>query len=305
MSQDDLSDTDFNIEESEYTDADDDNLIDKLKDSGERNKCSDTVLENFIKNNLSRPFSRKLQFLYTGVLLDTKTTGTFILSNMKDTKFKFCDASQATGLVTIHNQLYKDKLLLLLSTLTIDVDIPGMVYFNNIIGSMNHVGWDISKLVVLEDINHNKFISFTTSTKDMVVPIFKTIESHFIIVLLTDLVNNYQTAFRLDTDIPYVDMQLDFDITKLITSDMILPHGIIDKPCNNFRLMLLQGNDLINTKSIDKPEISYVFTTGVRLWKVGPNCINYGSYYRNSDITLCCIRDNVYIFPTPKVNIME
>lgn len=250
-------------------------------------------IENYFKNTFSRPFMRKMKYIYWGLDHDDDIV---VLSNTKDTDFKYCEPLQTTSLVKIHNKSHRDMFYLWLEHIGVNLKEPGLLYFGALITMLSKVSWDSVKF--RSDDNGSIFIHTETDC----ALIAKQIDTYFTLFKLQTYVDTYKSVF-FDNTHPSYYLPIPDGLNKIVripfSCDILIQENLLKTPLEDFDLLLLQGIENLQTKSLIQNKTLY--ETGVRVW-VWKNfhCINYGGFYKDADISLCSVRDNIAIFPKKK-----
>lgn len=245
-------------------------------------------IENFVKDNLSRPFGRKLQYIYN---VDFERC--VVLSNVLETDFKYCEADHATGLVLMHDQdqvMIYDKFL---EYLKIDKHVKGTIYLNRIMSILNKVNWDFTSLTIDVDINGSVFYTYSIpSENDAELPdikrimIFSPIGNHYAFVQQEEMAHQYLAVMQPEPDYKYVDI----DAAALMSIDdtCLTKANLISYKYKPFSIVMYRGLDLLDDK---------LKNCKIRIWSVSNRGLNYGSYCHTGRISYYAILDNLYLIP--------
>ena len=248
-------------------------------------------IENYFLDKFYRPYIRKLGFIYFGFDQDESI---FVLSNTEDTKFKYCEPLQTTGLIKILNKDHLEQITLWFRHLKINTTVPSILSIDLMMQAYKDMSWDDPSIVISQ--NENGCVSLSD------VLIAHPIDTYFTLTRLQTFIKQYQNIFfdrnqkSLVIDVPPVSTKV---ITATISNDILNESGIINTPGYDINLILLPGLDILQTKSLIKKKT--LSESGLRLWaNSSAKCINYGGFYEDPDISLCVVRDNIYVFPKPK-----
>ena len=102
-------------------------------------------LEAYVKTYFSRPFSRSLRYIYTGVLPSVET---FVLGTTLDEDLNYRDGNQVIGFVALKNTEKSQTFLSWLSNFKLPLQMPGVFYLENLILLCNKVKWDQTKIEI-------------------------------------------------------------------------------------------------------------------------------------------------------------
>lgn len=254
-------------------------------------------VESYLKDKFSRPFARRLKYIYLGL---DHCEDTFVLSDTEDTDFKYCESMQTTGLVKIKNPEHLRKVLQWFDNCKIDRKSPCIFYFSRVATLLNKMAWSDPAIKVVRHPDGIVTMS-TPGFEDIIVA--RPIDTHFTLTRLQGFVDKYNKVF-FENDGFYHDVEPSSEkVTSLSSLSIscldLYEAGILDAICEDIKLVLLSGLDLLVAKSLIAHEADYKY--GVRLWADnGKKCLNYGSFYTDADLAICSCRDNIFIFPVAK-----
>jgi hypothetical protein len=254
-------------------------------------------IETYCRDIFSRPFARRFRYLYLGL---DRCDDTFVLSDTKDTDFKYCEPMQATGLVKVHNPDHLAKLKRWLQSYGLDGTRPYLFYFGLLLTLFNKTTKE-----TFVQIRREPNGAITASVGDGPLELIaRPIDAYFVLTKLQSYVDKYSAVFFKETIPTYaIALENPETITKLVTRPVacqdLYEAGFLDIVCRDINLVLLPGLDMLTIKALVKTDKSY--TTGIKLWSdSAPRCLNYGGFYTDQDVSLCVVRDNTFIFPKPK-----
>lgn len=256
-------------------------------------------VEAFFKDKFARPFIRRLKYMYFGL---DHAANTFVLSDTEDTEFKFCDATQSTGLVRVLNNEHLDKLNLWFAHMKIDRTKPYIFHFNRLMTLLNKTKWNDPTITTT--LHDNKTVTITIPGLADEVVIASIIDAHYTLTRLQTFVKKYSDVLLGDDAFLYHDVKPHAEKTEgfilvPVSAQELLDKGLVDRPCEDIKIVLLEGLDLLVVKSLSVPDHAYQFE--IRLWADnGLECINFGSYYKDANIAVCASRDNIFVFPPTK-----
>lgn len=258
-------------------------------------------IESYMKDKFLRPFGRRLKYIYLGL---DRCDDIFVLSDTEDTDFKYCDSMQTTGLIKIKNTDHLSKIIQWFDYCKIDRFSPCIFYFNRMISILNKMKWDDPDIKIIKDVDKNVIMS-TSLYGDVVIS--SVITTHFTLTKLQSFVDKYTDAFFNNKDC-YYDEPCGLEKTESVIIKQIAGQNLYDNKVLQFhsddvKLVLLSGLDLLVFKSLVVPNKDRKF--GIRLWadnKYG--CVNYGSFFDDDDISVCTSRDNIFIFPIAKKEVI-
>jgi len=255
--------------------------------------------EQFCNNKLCRPFMRKLRYLYFGL---DHTNDIFVLSNTEDTDFKYCEAIQTTGLVKVINAEMRDKINAWFTSWGIDRSRPMLVYFGKLMELLNRVSWKDDKFT-LTSTKYGTVVFNGDTFQDVMVA--RPCETHFTLSQLQSYVDKYTKVF-FEQSIPSYTLKLpdSENSNKLqripISAAELYQAGFLKASCYDLHVISLPGQDAILPKNLISKTMS--FETGLRFWNDGSKgSLNYGGYYADADVSVCVVRDNIYVFPKLKL----
>lgn len=251
-------------------------------------------IETYVLNHFSRPFGRKLHYIYTGL---DHARDIFVLSNTEDTEFKYCEPGQTTGMIQIHNREHLAAMRTWLTRFGFDDDEPRLIYLSELTAALNKTSWDSPDITIRRD----NFGCVYLALADRTILASRPIDTHFTLTKLQEYVGKYTAAFFAATvpshaiDLPDADKAA--RVTRLPVSCQALHDaGVLDSVCPDLNLVLRPGQDYLLIKSIMRADMPY--SSGVRLWADGgPRCINYGGFFSSADVSLNVVRDNIFVFP--------
>jgi len=258
-------------------------------------EIDDTFLETYFIDRFLRPFGRRLQYIYTGF---EHNEDIFVLSNIEDIDFKYCEPLQTTGLIKIHNQDHCNAVISWLTRFGAGRNEPRLVYFGNIVAALNKEMGTSTNITITTDPIGAVYVSLGVDKKILAS---RPIDTHFTLTQLQHYVEKYATVFFTDTmtkhDVTIPDAQKANKLVMLpISGEALYKAGVLESSCRDVTLCLRPGQDYLIIKSLLQAKTPY--TSGIRLWADGsPHCINFGGFFNNPDISLSVVRDNIFVFP--------
>jgi hypothetical protein len=254
-------------------------------------------VESYFKDKLARPFSRRLKHIYFGL---DGCDDVLVLSDTEDTEFKYCEPMQTTGLVKIVNAEHLEKITRWFDHCQIDRTTASIFYFSRVITLLNKLSWSDPAITYKRDLNG--IVEMTLPDGASIV-IAQPIETHFTLTKLQSFADKYSKVFFEDQghvfDVPTAYEKVAPVTSLSVSCADLYESGLLDTHCEDIKLVLLAGLDLLVTKSLIGKDREH--TTGVRLWADnGKRCINFGGFYRDADVSICSSRDNIFIFPVKK-----
>ena len=253
-------------------------------------------IETYCKNTFHRPFMRRLKYLYFGLDHDDDI---FVMSDTEDIEFKYCDPLQATGLIKIHNREHLKLIKSWFSQFGVDRQRPMLFYLGALMTVLGKSPWEKTEFTLEYGSRGDVSICVGGNTP---VLITRPIDTHFTLTILQGYVEKYRSVF-LDHTLPSYILTPPNVPNKLImmpiSCSVLKDAGILRTSYHDLNLVLLPGLDIIQTKSLIKKDIPY--ESGVRIWTDNsPSCLNYGGFYSDQDVSLCVVRDNIFLFPRLK-----
>lgn len=258
-------------------------------------------VEAYLNNKFLKPFVRRLKYIYFGL---DHPENIFVLSDTEDIKFKYCEVMQTTGMVKIHNCEDLNKIFRWLDFYKIDRSIPSIFYFNQLVSILNKITWNNPSIKIEK--NQQNIVTLSLPEGESII-IAQPIDTYFTLTKLQGFVNKYTQIFFEDNNNCYDIIPMETKKTTIITTSVSCTElqnaGLLDKSCEDINLVLLPGLDLLVSKSLITKNKEYKYN--IRLWSDnGKQCINYGSFYTDADISVCTSRDNVFIFPIAKKEVI-
>jgi hypothetical protein len=254
-------------------------------------------IENYFKDVFSRPFLRRLKYMYFGLEHDDDL---FLLSDTEDTDFTYCDSMQTTGLVKITNPDHRALIRSWFATLGIDGTVPTLVYLTALITLLGKLSWNAPETKFTR-LPSGALVYPTDDTKAIIVA--RPCEFYFSLSKLQGYLERYRDVFFDETQPSYVLPLPPVDnpnqLRKVpVDSAALYQAGVIDTPCLNPNLMLIPGLDMLLTKSLQKKDVTP--DSGIRIWAESSlRSLNYGGFFMDPDVSMCVVRDNIFLFPKP------
>ncbi len=255
------------------------------------------LLETYLKDIFSRPFLRRFRYLYFGL---QHAPDVFVLSDTEDVEFKYCEPMQATGLVKVHNREHYDRLLGWFARFGLPNNRPMLFYFDAWLSLLSKQAWDTPDLTIQQRVDGRVTASLGVQ-QDILLA--RPVSVHFTLIKLQATVDCYQAVF-FDQTIPSYDHPLVLTDTKYpvplrIGSDALVQAGILDTSCQDAGMVLIPGIEALMAKSLLKKDM--VPHYGLKVWAdAAPRCLSYGGYCHTPDVSLCAVRDNIFLFPLAK-----
>ena len=182
-----------------------------------------------------------------------------------------------------------------------DGSIPMIMYFGNVMTAMSKLAIPLTEVQIRKTLDG---VILFSSGELIDIIIARPCKTHFTLTKIQNYIKKYSDVF-FDSIQPSYTLTLPKDIVQnkicklSVPCQLLYEAGILNKPCYDVNLILLPGLDMILTKSLIQKDIA--FSSGIRLWAdVSPQCLNYGGYYTDPHVSLCVIRDNVFLFPKAK-----
>jgi len=251
-------------------------------------------LENYFRDNFSRPYARRLSYLYFGL---DHSPDLFLFNNTEDIDFKYCEATQATGIIKITNVDHLQKINEWFLHCGIDKKSPKLCYFNRMMTMLSKCSWNIDKLTVRTTPDGCTYFS---SVEAVEVLITRPCDTHFTLSKLQLYSDLYCSIFFTETVKSYIVPIPLGDENKLqrvvVSCEDLFHNQFLTSNCHDINLILLPGLDKPLVKNLVSKNL--YSENGIRVWNDGGKmCLNYGGYYSNQDISMCVVRDNIYVFP--------
>jgi len=259
---------------------------------------SDKFVGNYCRDIFYRPYLRKLRYLYFGL---EHSNDFFVFSDTEDLKFKYCEALQTTGIVKITNDLHLRAINNWFARRGIDRSVPMLVYFGTLMTLLSKISWESPDIKVRQ--TPEGVVLFSVG-EEIDVMIARPCDTYFTLTKLQAYVDKYNTIFFNPTQpshrISVPETTTPNKLQRLsVSCQELYDNGFLDKDCFDVNLMLLAGRDVLLIKSLLQKNTSY--SSGIRIWSdTSQRCLNYGGYYTDANVSLCGIRDNVFLFPRIK-----
>jgi hypothetical protein len=257
-------------------------------------------IEAYCKDRFCRPSVRKLRYLYFGL---DHPRDTFVFSDTEDVEFKYCEPLQTTSLVKIRNA---DHLAAVQAWFTrfgiVENSAPMLFYFGTMMTALSKVSWGSPDIAIGCEPSGAVVLSVAGGPRILVA---RPIDTYFTLTKLQTYVEKYAAVFFDAIQPSFVLALADLDrANKLqtlpLSGQALYDAGLLDTPCHDVKLILLPGLDRLAVKSLAQKDLP--FESGIRIWSdSSPRCLNYGGYYTDRDVSLCVVRDNVFVFPKPKL----
>ena len=255
-------------------------------------------VETYLRDRFFRPFIRKLHYIYFGLDHDEDI---FVLSNTEDVEFKYCDSLQTTGFIRITNPDHLQALRDWFALFGVDRSQSVLFYFSTLMTFMNKISWDISKAKIRHGRDNLVFVSAEGIEE---ILISRPVDTYFTLMKLYSYLEKYQPVFFNKTIASFV---VSAPITEkpnqlgrlLLTSDTLSNCDHTDRTYGDINLLVIPGQDTLIIKSLLQKDT--VCENGIRIWAETQTCLNYGGYYTDPYISLCVVRDNVFLFPKVKM----
>lgn len=256
------------------------------------------AIENYCKDKLYRPFLRKMQYLYFN---PEYKENILVFSNTEDIDFKYCESLQTTGLVKIINRQHLAMFYNWFDRCGITRAIPMLIYFGTFMTLLSKVSWGTPTYTIKRTSDGCVFFSIKESIDILIA---RPCDTHFTLTKLQSYVEKYSDVFFTPKQ-PSYQLQIPETSTpnKMqrvpLSCEELRARGFLNTTCRDINLLLLPGQDVLLIKSLLQKNIP--FESGVRIWSdTSLKCLNYGGYYTDADISLCVVRDNVFLFPKTK-----
>ena len=258
-------------------------------------KLKDRFVESYLLDKFSRPFVRKMNYIYTGL---DHSSDIFVMSNTEDSEFKYCEPLQTTAMIKVLDPEHLTAINACFSRFGIVDDAPRIIYFGALLPILNKIRWDSPDLIVRQGEFGKIYISLGDGQE---ILISRPIDTHFTLTKLQDYVDRYSAVF-FNRSVPSHTVMLPEaeKANKLITLPVSCQElhdaGLIDRQCRDINLILRPGQDFLVIKSLLHTGVPY--TSGIRLWaEAGPHCINFGGFFTDHESEHCVVRDNIFVFP--------
>ena len=258
-------------------------------------------VEAYMRDKFSRPFKRRMKYLYFGLEVPENL---FVLSTTEDVEFKFCEPLQATGLLQIDNPEHLQKIKQWLTFCKLDVTKPFIWYYEVMINLLNKKNWKNPNIVYVATADQ---VTMQIDGGDVVL-IARRVETYFTITKLQAVINEYRDVL-LDNkgqhyDITYEDKKSASIVSQTVPENTLFEKGLMSVPQRSLTLVLLAGLDLLIKKSLILEKVEN--ESAIRMWTTpGTNSFRFGSYFRDTDISIAVARDNIFVFPKQRSEILK